>query len=159
MKPAAERTGNGLRFKMVVKGSPIAPDRVAAQFNQAGAEHYAANQPTKEPNNRRGRRAFGKRPRVEQRAEENGEEPGFKKLDFPAVTVPVLAEVNERHVEQPEDGHDHRVGIAGNDEAGQRETKPGGIAQKSVGMREPENGWQTIKSASDAQCGLDLREK
>ena len=76
----------------------IAPGRVAAQLDEAGAEHDAEDEPAKEPEDDDGRRALGKRAPVDERAEEDGEEAGFEELDLPTIPIPFLTNINERHV-------------------------------------------------------------
>ena len=51
----------------------------------------------------RGGGASREGPAIEERAEKDGEKAGFEQLRFPAVAIPILPEVDERHVERPED--------------------------------------------------------
>src|SRR5437763_11878616 len=71
VKPAAQRIGDWLRFEMKVKRREIAPDGVAAKFNQCRAEHEAKDQPTKQQENHRRRLALWKRTAIEQRTKED----------------------------------------------------------------------------------------
>ena len=54
------------------------------------------------PDNDEWRRPARKRPAVEQRAKKDGEEAGLEQLHFPAVAVPILPDMDEGHVENPE---------------------------------------------------------
>lgn len=83
---------------MIIEGGRVAPYFVAAEFYQACAQHDAADEPLKEEDNGFWRRLFWEGAWVEERAEEDGEEAGFEKLDLPAVAVPFLADVDEGHV-------------------------------------------------------------
>src|ERR1700680_1511036 len=88
MQIAAKRIRNRLRFIVVVKAGEIAPARVAAQFDEAGADHDAKTEPAKKPDNKQRRPAFGKRTAIQQRTEKDRQEPGLEQLNFPAVAVP-----------------------------------------------------------------------
>ena len=92
-------------------------------------------------------RGARERPGVEERTQKNGEETGFEELHFPAVAVPVLANVDERHVKNPEDGKEECVGVAAGHNAGKGETKPGGEDERAVGMVEPKERGQPEKPA------------
>ncbi len=77
-------------------------------------------------------------PTVEKRTEKDGKEAGLEQLHLPAVAVPVLSDVHERHVENPEHAEKKRVGIAAEHDAGKREANPGRRDQRAVGMIQPE---------------------
>lgn len=79
--------------------------------------------------------------------EENGEETGLEELGFPAVAVPFLPKMDERHVQRPENREQDGVGVAGDDDAGECETNPCGRDQHGVGMIEPKERGQAKKSA------------
>src|SRR5215472_11465595 len=104
MQVTADRAGDWLRLVVIVKTREIVPAGVTPHFDQAGAKHDAKTQPTKKPNYQNGRPAFRERPPVEQRTKEDRQETGLQQLDFPSVTVPNLADVNDRQVHGPEHG-------------------------------------------------------
>ena len=116
----------------------MTPARIAAQLDEPRAQHDAEDEPAVEPEDRRGRRAARERARIEERAEEDGEESGLEELDLPAVAVPVLPDVDEGHVEDPEDDEQEPVGEA--EEREQREDRagPGAGDQRAIGDVEPE---------------------
>ena len=66
MQISTDRVWDGLRFVMVVKTCEIAPARVAAQFDQAGAKHDAKTEPPKKPDHQDRRPGLGKGPAIEQ---------------------------------------------------------------------------------------------
>src|SRR6266404_6484687 len=113
MQVAADRIRDRLRFVMIIEAGEIAPAWVAAHFDEAGAEHYAKTEPAKKPDNEQRWPAFWERPPIEQRAEEDRQEAGFKKLNFPTVAVPDLADVDNRHVHRPKNREDDGVRVAG----------------------------------------------
>src|SRR6185312_1137973 len=45
MKPAAQRTGQGLRFEMIIECSAVAPHFVAADLDQSRTKHDPEGQP------------------------------------------------------------------------------------------------------------------
>src|SRR5579864_1207108 len=85
MEPAAERAGHGLGLEMVIKGGGVTPDDIAANLDQTRAQHDPEDKPSKQDDDEHWRSAFWKGAGVYQGAEENGEEPGLKQLDLPAV--------------------------------------------------------------------------
>ena len=132
---------------MIIERGQIAPALVAADLDHSRAEHDSENKRAKKPDDDERRRAARERPAVEQRTEKNGEETGLEELHFPAVAVPFLADVHERHVENPEESEEKRVGVTAGHHAGERETDPGRDDQRGVGMIEPEERRQPEKSA------------
>src|SRR5205823_3141058 len=111
MEIAADRTRNRLGFVVIKHAGQIAPALVAAHFDQAGADHDAKAEPAKKPEDQNRRSRFGKRPAIEQRTKKDREEPGFEQLDFPAVTVPNLADMDDRHIHPPQHCEQNRVGV------------------------------------------------
>src|SRR5260370_36457387 len=99
---AADRTRDRLRLVMIVETGEIAPAGVAAKFDQACADHDAKPEPTEKPDNQHRRPALWKRPTIEQRTKKDGQETGFEQLNLPAVAVPDLPDVHDRHVHRPE---------------------------------------------------------
>ena len=57
----------------------------------------------KKPDDGEGRGAAREGPAIEERAEKDGEKARFEQLRFPAVAIPILPDVDERHVENPEE--------------------------------------------------------
>src|SRR6516164_7050121 len=83
MQIPADRVRDRLCLVMIVETSEIAPARVAAQFDQACADHDAKSDPPKKPDNQDRRPALWKRPTIEQRTKKDGQETGFEQLNFP----------------------------------------------------------------------------
>jgi hypothetical protein len=48
----------------------------------------------------------------------------LEQLNFPAVAVPNLADVNDRHVHDPENGEDDCVGVTGENHQRKAEASP-----------------------------------
>src|SRR5207247_11094218 len=92
-----------LSLEMIVERGEIAPALVTADLDHAGAEHDSKNEGAEKPDDDERRRSPRKGPRIEQWTKKDCEEAGFEKLRFPAVAVPILADVHERHVEKPEE--------------------------------------------------------
>src|SRR5207245_8942292 len=88
-----ERATEGIRERLglvvIVEAREVAPAGVAAQLDEPGPEHDAEDEPAEQPHDRRRHRTAGKGPRVEERAEEDGEKAGPEEPDTPAVLVPV----------------------------------------------------------------------
>src|SRR5437588_7874982 len=124
MQIAAKRIRDWLRFVMIVQAGEIPPARVAAQFDEAGADHDAKTEPAKKPDDKQRRPALRKWPAIEQRAKKDRQEPGLEQLNFPAVAVPNLADVNDRNVHHPENGEHDRVGVTGENDQRKAEASP-----------------------------------
>src|SRR5437762_10643671 len=101
MEPAAQWIRNRLGFKMVIERCEIAPDDIAAKLDQCSADHNAKNQPAEKPDHDDGRLALRKWASIQQWTKKDGEKSGLEQLNFPPVTVPILPDVHERHVERP----------------------------------------------------------
>ena len=95
MQISTDRVRDGLRFVMVIETCEIAPAGVAAQFDQAGPKHDAKTEPPKKPDNQDRRPGLGKGPAIEQWTKKNRQESRLEQLDFPAVTIPSLADMND----------------------------------------------------------------
>src|SRR5438552_18213596 len=148
MKPPTQWVWNGLGFIMVIEAGQVPPARVAADFDEAGADHDPEDKPAKKPNDDRGRRAFWKGPGIEHGAEKYGQEPGLKQLNFPAVSIPVLTDMDEGHVERPENRHQGRVGKAEQYNGRESNAKPGSASQERIGVLKPENAGQLHECGS-----------
>src|SRR5437867_7166618 len=98
---AAERVGDRLRLIVIEQTREVAPARIPPELDERGADHDPEDEPSEEPENLGRRRAAREGPCVEQRAEEDRQEAGLEELDLPAVTVPILTDMDERHVERP----------------------------------------------------------
>ena len=85
---AAERVRDRLGLVVVDEAREIAPARVAAQLDQARAEHDAEDQPAQQPDDARGggRRGNGRGSSSGQR--KIARKPVSSELDLPAVAVP-----------------------------------------------------------------------
>src|ERR1700737_2407295 len=103
VKPPAQRIRQRLSFKMVIERCEIKPGWISTQLDESRAQHHSKDQPAKKPNNGKRRFAFGKRASIKQRAEEYGKKTGFQQLDFPTVTIPILAKMDDRHIKGPQD--------------------------------------------------------
>src|SRR3954471_7848297 len=112
MQVPANWAGDGLRLVMIVKARQIAPARVATQFDQAGANHDAKTEPTKKPNHQNRRPAAREWPPIKQWTKKDRQETGLQQLDFPAVSVPNLADVNDRHVHRPKHSEQNCVCVS-----------------------------------------------
>src|SRR4029077_3599509 len=98
VKVATDGTRNRLCFVVIVKAGKIPPAWVAAEFDQARTNHDAKAKPSKKPDNENCRPALGKGPSIKNRAKKNRQETGLEELNLPAVTVPDLSNVHDRHV-------------------------------------------------------------
>src|SRR5438046_4501502 len=148
MKPPTQWVWNGLGFIMVIEAGQVAPARVAADFDEAGAEHDPEDEPAKKPNDDRGGRAFWKWPGIEQGAEKCGQETGLEQLNFPAVSIPVLADMDEGHVEGPENRHQGSVGKAQQHNGRESNAEPGSTRQETIRKMEPKNAGQLHECGS-----------
>src|SRR5712672_3054646 len=109
MKPPAQRTGYRLCLEMVVECSSIAPYIIATNLDQACAKHDAEDQPAKQSDDRHRWCALGKRAHVEEGTKEDCKKSGFEYLNFPAISIPVLPDMNERHIEKPKNNKQQRI--------------------------------------------------
>ena len=73
-----------------------------------------------------------------ERAEEDRQEAGLEQLDLPAEAVPVLSDVDERHVQRPQDGHEHSVGEPQQHGNREGDTDPRSCLEHPVGDVQPE---------------------
>src|SRR5256714_15408322 len=112
MEIAADRIRDRLRFVVIIKTCEIAPARIATQLDQTGPDHDAKTEPAKKPDHEERWPAFRKRAAIEQRTKKDRQEAGLQQLRFPTVSVPDLADVNDRHVHRPQDRHHDRVCVA-----------------------------------------------
>src|SRR2546428_7465709 len=108
VQPPAQWVWDRLRFIMVIEAGQVAPAGVAADFDETRAEHDPEDEPAKKPNDDGRGRPFRKGPAIEQRTEEYRQETGFEQLDFPTVSIPVLAHMDERQVKGPKNRHQGR---------------------------------------------------
>ena len=86
--------------------------------------------------------------------------PVSSSLDFPAVAVPDLPDMDVRHVERPEQGHDDGIRVAREDD--QREGEPGPCEahEQTVGKAEPEErGEIEDRLGAGAEVVLDQRHE
>src|SRR5712691_1846099 len=137
MQITADRIRDRLGFVVIIKTGEIAPARIAAEFDEAGADHDAKSEPAEEPDDEKRRAAFGEWPAIEQRTEKDGQETGLEELNFPTVAVPNLADVNDRHVHQPKEREQDGVGVSCENKQRKRETDPGEDRQSVIGDTEP----------------------
>src|ERR1700738_4149049 len=105
MQVTADWIRERLGFVVVIHAGQIAPAIVAAELDQARADHDPKAEPAKKPEDQNWRTRFRKRPRIDQRTEKDRQEPGLEQLNLPTVTVPDIADVNDRHVNDPEQRH------------------------------------------------------
>jgi hypothetical protein len=116
MQVAADRVRDRLRLVVVVETGQIAPARVAAQFDETSADHDAKAKPAKKPDHQNRRGSFRKWSRIKQRTKKDGQESRLEQLVFPTVAVPNLANVDDRHVDRPENREHDRVRVTGEDD-------------------------------------------
>src|ERR1044071_2989478 len=143
MKPAAEPVRDRLGLEVIIESSKIAPGGIAANLDQARAEHDAETEEAKKPDDDAGCLAAGEWAWVEQRTKKDGKETGLEQLKLPTVAVPLPTQVDERHVDGPQDREQNGVGVTSYDYAGKRESDPSGRNQHGIGMVEPENRWHS----------------
>jgi len=137
VKIATYGTRNRLGFVVIVKAGKIAPAWVAAEFDQARANHDAKSKPSKKPDNENWRSALGKRAPIEQRAKKDRQEAGLEQLNLPAITVPDLPNVHDRHVYRPKHREQNCIGVTPKNNKCQTETDPGEDRQCIVRNSEP----------------------
>src|SRR5271169_845650 len=137
MKQPAQRTGYRLRFEMVVECGPVAPHIIASNLDQSGAKHDAEDQPAEQSDDRHRWCAFRKGTQVKQGAKEDREKSGFEELDLPSVSIPVLPDVNERHIKEPENSEQQCIRKACHHDTGKRESDPRRSQEDRVGMAKP----------------------
>src|SRR6476620_8827245 len=147
MKPAAQTIRDRLRLEVIVERAEIAPALVATDFDHAGAKHDSKNQCAKKPDDDEWRRPPRERPPIEQRAKKDGEKAGVEQLHFPALAVPFLPDVDEGHVENPEQSEQNRIGVSAHHDARKRHSNPRSDEQSRIGRIDPEKRWQTKESA------------
>ena len=123
IQKTTQRIGQRLGLVMIVKAGQVAPAGVAAQFDKSRAEHDPKPEPAIKPEDKNRRRTPRKRAGIEQGTKEDGKEAGLQDLDFPAIAVPDLANMDIGHVRWPREGHDDGICISGQDHQGER--KPG----------------------------------
>src|SRR5437870_2645810 len=138
MQISADRIWDGLRFVVIEHASEIAPAGVAAHLDQAGADHDAKSEPAEKPDDQDRRATFWKWPRVDKRTKKNRQETGLEELDFPAVAVPNLANVDDRHVHRPEDRKQDRVRVTAEHDERESKSRPSKDRQSVVGNPKPE---------------------
>src|SRR5207253_3818593 len=112
MQIAAERIRNRLRLVVIIKAGEITPAWIAPQFDETGADHNAEAEPAKKPEDKERRTALRKWLAINQRTEKDRQETGFEQLNFPAVTVLNLSNVNDRHVHHPKNHKVYSVRVA-----------------------------------------------
>src|SRR5205807_6665045 len=137
MEIAADRIRDRLNFVVIKHAGQIAPAFVTAQFDQTGADHDAKAEPAKKPEHQNWWPTFWKRSPIDQRAEKNRQEAGFEQLNFPTVTVPNLADVNNRHIHRPKHSQQNCVRVTAENNQRQRESDPGEARHPLIGTTEP----------------------
>jgi hypothetical protein len=81
----------------------------------------------------------GARRRGNGRASSNGEEAGLEQLDFPAVRIPELADVHDRHVKHPQQQEQEGVRITRENYERQRHAQPRHDLESAIRNTEPED--------------------
>ncbi len=124
VEDGAQRVRDRLGLVEEVETREIAPARVAADLDQSRAEHDPERQPAEEPEHERRGRPPRERARPSRSGtQEDRQEARLEQLDLPAVAVPVLADVDEGHVDDPQHGHGDRVGEAQQERDGERRAR------------------------------------
>src|SRR5947208_5914377 len=101
MEPPAQGTGYGLRSKMIVKRGAVFPYFISADLDEARSKHDPEYQPAKQNNDWHWSGTFWKRTHVDKRAKEDSQEAGFEQLNFPAIAIPFLPDMNKGHIKKP----------------------------------------------------------
>src|SRR5437667_10341316 len=138
MQIATDWARDWLRLVVIIKTGELAPDWIAAKLNQTGANHDPKPQPAKEPDDENGRTAFGERSTIQQRAEQDGQESSLEELDLPAVAVPDLADMNDRHVHRPKHREQKFVSVTAENNETETESSRGEERQPTIGNAKPE---------------------
>src|SRR4029450_8554900 len=120
-----DRVGDWLRFVMIVKARQIAPAGGAPQFDWTGADHDAKPEPAKKPKNENRRTASREWTPIDQWAEKDRQKTGLEQLNLPAVAVPDLPDMDNRHVHRPKNREKDRIRIPAKNDQRQPETSPG----------------------------------
>src|SRR5213080_1340808 len=160
MQITADRARNRLRLVVIIEARKITPAWVAAQFDQAGANHDAKPEPAKKPEDQDGRPALWKRPSIEQWTKKDREKASLEQLNLPAVTVPDLPNVDDRHVHDPKNAEDDRVCVATEDNKCERESDPSEDQHSMIRNAEPkESRHSQYARSARTELGLNAREK
>ena len=140
MQVPGERVRVRLRLVVEDEAAEVAPARIAAQLDEAGAEHQPERQPAQQRDHERRRRVAAAREGMQahERRQEDREEARLEQQDLPAVAVEEAAGVHVRHVEEPEPGQQRNVGEAGEQHQGAREADPSEEPERRVRVRQPE---------------------
>ena len=101
VKIPAQRIGNGLRLIVVIEARQIAPAGIAAQLDQARAEHHAEFHPAQDQKGKHVGRGCAL-------AQKDRAEPGLEQHGFPTISVEDLPHIHERDVERPQRGPNGR---------------------------------------------------
>lgn len=160
MEITADRIWDRLRFVVIIQTGEIAPARVAAQFDETGPDHDAKAEPPKKPDDEKRWPTFRKWPRIEQRAEKDRQEASLEQLGFPAVAVPNLADVDDRHVHHPKNCQDDCIRVTGEHDERQSKTDPREAPQSTIGDAEPkECGQPNHSGGGRPELRLDSFQK
>src|SRR5450432_4571914 len=137
MEPSAQRTGQWLGLEMIVESCPITPHFIAPNLDQPGTQHDAESQPTEKCDDRHRWCAFGKWSHIEQGTKKDCKKSGFEQLYFPSISIPVLPNMNERHIEKPKYSEQWCIRETCQHNAGKQESDPRNSQEHRVGMIQP----------------------
>jgi hypothetical protein len=113
-----------------------------------------------QPDDLNRRRARGKRPRIDQGAEERREDAGLEQLVLPAEAPERLPDVRHRHVQRPEDEPAQRVREAEQGEQRDPRSEPADDCHRLIRDAEPEQrGQQPEPLPTRARAHADAIEE
>src|SRR6185436_8287154 len=107
--------------------------------DEAGSHHDAEDEPAVEPEDLNGRWPLREGTRIDEGAEKDGEETRLEELDLPSERVPLLPDVDERHVERPQHQHERRIREADDDDEGKDDARPCETDEQRIRVPEPED--------------------
>src|SRR4249920_3642754 len=111
---------------MIIKCRPVSPNDIASDFDHACPQHDSKDQAAKKDDDIKWWCTFWKGTHIKQGAKKNREKSCFQHLNFPAVAVPILSGMYERHIKYPEYGENNCICISGKHYQRQQEANPRG---------------------------------
>ncbi|MCY1004975.1 hypothetical protein OV079_05190 [Nannocystis pusilla] len=149
MEVKADGVGERLGLEVTLETGELGPARVAAQLDEARAEHDAEGEPAQQDDGDVGWRAIaGERQEARERAEEGAQERRLEQLNLPAERVPAAADVDDREVEGPQDDEEKRVLAAEQEGDREDEADEADSPQGCVGGAPPKRVGRAQKSST-----------
>jgi hypothetical protein len=152
-----ERVRDRLGLEVRVEAGQVGPARVAADLDEARAEHDPEREPPHQHDRRHGRRARGERARIPRVRERGGEQRGLEDLDLPAEAEPELAEPDVRAVDRPQREERWQVRVAEREREREREPGVRPPGERAVGGIEPEQARHVPERAIGRAEALEVR--